>query len=123
MVELQGEITDVIYKNETNGYTICNIYTDDEEEITVVGFLPYIQSGEEIKVIGTFVNHPEYGRQLKVETFEKMMPKGIPAIEKYLASGIIKGVGIATARKLVNKFGEETIEVIRNAPERLIEIK
>jgi len=123
MVELAGEIIAVIYKNETNGYTICDIVTAEDEDITVVGFLPYVQEGEEIKVIGTWVNHPDYGKQLKVETFEKIMPQGIPAIEKYLASGIIKGVGLATAKKLVKKFGEETIEVIRNTPERLIEVK
>lgn len=123
MVEISGEIIAIIYKNETNGYTICNIATADDEDITVVGFLPYVQEGEEIKVIGLWVNHPDYGKQLKVETFEKVMPKGTPAIEKYLASGIIKGVGLVTAKKLVKKFGEETIEVIRNTPERLIEVK
>lgn len=123
MVELRGEIIEIIYKNETNGYTICNILTNDEEEITVVGFLPYIQVGEEIKVTGNWTNHPDYGKQLKAETFEKFLPEGIPAIEKYLASGIIKGVGLVTARKLVTKFGENTIEVIKNTPERLTEVR
>ncbi len=123
MVELSGEVLNIIYKNETSGYTICEIATSDDDSITVVGFLPYIQEGEEIKAFGNWVNHPEYGKQFKAETFEKIMPKGVPAIEKYLASGIIKGVGLATAKKLVKKFGEETIEVIRNAPERLVEVK
>jgi len=123
MVELSGEILAIIFKNETNGYTICDVAISDEESVTVVGFLPYIQEGEEIKVFGNWVNHPDYGKQLKVETFEKIMPEGVPAIEKYLASGIIKGVGLATAKKLVKKFGEKTIEVIRNTPERLIEVK
>ncbi len=123
MVEVRGEIIEIIYKNETNGYTICNILTNDEEEITVVGFLPYIQVGEEIKVNGNWTNHPDYGKQLKAETFEKFLPEGVPAIEKYLASGIIKGVGLVTARKLVTKFGENTIEVIKNTPERLTEVR
>ena len=123
MVEISGEIISIIYKNETNGYTICDVNTTDDEDITVVGFLPYVQEGEQIKVIGNWVNHPDYGKQLKAETFEKLMPKGVKAIEKYLSSGIIKGVGLATAKKLVKKFGEETIEVIRNTPERLTEVK
>ena len=123
MIEVRGEIIEVIYKNETNGYTICNILTKDDEEITVVGFLPYIQVGEEIKINGNWVNHPDYGKQLKAETFEKFLPEGVPAIEKYLASGVIKGVGLVTARKLVTKFGENTIEVIKNTPERLTEVR
>lgn len=123
MIEVRGEIIEVIYKNETNGYTICNILTKDDEEITVVGFLPYIQVGEEIKINGNWVNHPDYGKQLKAEMFEKFLPEGVPAIEKYLASGIIKGVGLVTARKLVTKFGENTIEVIKNTPERLTEVR
>ena len=123
MVEVRGEIIEIIYKNETNGYTICNILTKDDDEITVVGFLPYIQVGEEIKINGNWVNHPDYGKQLKAETFEKFLPEGVPAIEKYLASGIIKGVGLVTARKLVTKFGENTIEVIKNTPERLTEVR
>ena len=123
MVEVRGEIIEIIYKNETNGYTICNILTKDDDEITVVGFLPYIQVGEEIKINGNWVNHPDYGKQLKAETFEKFLPEGVPASEKYLASGIIKGVGLVTARKLVTKFGENTIEVIKNTPERLTEVR
>lgn len=123
MTEIRGEIIEIIYKNETNGYTICNILTKDDEEITVVGFLPYIQVGEEIKVNGNWVNHPDYGKQLKAETFEKFLPEGVPAIERYLASGIIKGVGLVTAKKLVSKFGENTIEVIKNTPERLTEVR
>lgn len=123
MVEISGEIVAIIYKNDTSGYTICSIATADDDEVTVVGFLPYVQEGEEIKVFGNWVNHPDYGKQIKVETFEKVMPKGIPAIEKYLASGIIKGVGLVTAKKIVKKFGEEAIEVIRSMPERLVEIK
>lgn len=123
MLEIRGEILEIIYKNETNGYTICNILTKDDEEITVVGFLPYIQVGEEINVAGNWVNHPDYGKQLKAETFEKFLPEGLPAIERYLASGIIKGVGLVTAKKLVTKFGENTIEVIKNTPERLTEVR
>lgn len=123
MEEIQGEITDIIYINDVNSYTICNIVTAYEEYITIVGFLPCISIGEQVKVIGSFVNHPDYGRQFKVETFEKMLPQGKEAIERYLASGILKGIGPATAKKIVARFGEDSIEVIRNAPSRLTAIK
>ena len=99
MVEITGEIVAIIYRNEISGYTICNISGADDEDVTVVGFLPYVQEGEEVKVFGNWVNHPDYGKQLKVETFEKVMPKGIPAIEKYLASGIIKGAFMSASRR------------------------
>lgn len=123
MITLKGEVTEIIYKNEVSYYTICNILTEDEEYITAVGYMPYIQVGEEIAVTGNIVNHPEYGEQLKVETFEKFMPKGKNAIEKYLSSGIIKGVGPATAKRIVSKFGEDSINIIRNLPEKLTEVK
>jgi len=122
LTELTGEVADIIYKNETSGYVICTIYTTDDE-VTVVGFLPYVSSGENIRVMGNWVNHPDYGKQFKAETFEKLLPQGIPAIERYLSSGILKGVGLATARKFTAKFGLETIEVIRNTPERLAEVR
>jgi len=122
LTELTGEVADIIYKNETSGYVICTLYTEDDE-ITVVGFLPYVSSGENIRAMGNWVNHPDYGRQFKAETFEKLLPQGISAIERYLSSGILKGVGLATARKLTAKFGLETIEVIRNMPERLAEVR
>ena len=93
------------------------------EMVTVVGYLPFIAVGDTLKLTGKMVVHQEYGEQFKVETFEKFLPKGKNAIEKYLASGIIKGLGPATARKIVNKFGEESIEIIRNLPEKLVEVK
>ena len=103
-MEITGEIRDIIYKNEINSYTIAEFETD-EEATTIVGYLPFINSGDTIKAIGKFVEHKEYGRQFKVDTFEKMMPKTLGAIEKYLANGNIKGIGAATAKKIVKKFG------------------
>lgn len=123
MVTYKGEVTEIIYKNEVSYYTILNILTEDEEYITAVGFMPYVQVGEEIAVTGNIVKHPDYGEQLKVEMFEKFMPKGVNAIEKYLASGILKGVGPATAKRIVSRFGEDSINVIRNLPEKLTEVK
>ena len=121
-MELIGEIADIIYKNEINGYTIANL-ENDEEVNTIVGYLPFINIGDSVKLIGKYVTHQEYGRQFKVDTFEKMMPQTLDALEKYLASGNIKGIGPATARKIVNEFGEETLSIFKFEPEKLAKIK
>ena len=121
-MELIGEIRDIIYKNEVNSYTIAEFETDDEAT-TIVGYLPFINTGDTIKAIGKFVEHKEYGRQFKVDTFEKMMPQTLSAIEKYLGNGNIKGIGEALAKRIVKKFGEETIHVFKYEPNRLAEIK
>lgn len=121
-MELKGEIQDIIYQNEINSYTIATFETE-EEETTIVGYLPFINSGDTLKVIGKFVEHKDYGRQFKVETFEKLMPETLSALEKYLSNGSIKGIGEATAKKIIKKFGEETIHVFKFEPNRLAEIK
>lgn len=121
-MELKGSLQDIIYKNETNGYCIATFETD-EIQTTVVGYLPFIQKGDSLKVIGKFVTHPDYGEQFKVDTFEKIMPETIDALEKYLANGVIKGVGPATAKKIVKKFGHSTIEVLKAEPIKLTQIK
>lgn len=121
-MEIKGEIADIIYQNEVNSYTIAVFETEDEE-ITIVGYLPFVNSGDELKVIGKFVEHKDYGRQFKVETFEKLMPQTVGALEKYLANGNVKGIGEAIAKKIIKKFGEDTINVFKYEPERLAEIK
>ncbi len=121
-MELIGEVGDIIYYNETNSYMIAEFDTEDEQT-TIVGYLPFIASGDNLKVIGNFVEHKKYGRQFKVETFEKLMPQTVGALEKYLANGNIKGVGEALAKRIVKKFGEDTIQVFKTEPQRLAEIK
>ena len=121
-MELTGEIESIIYNNETNGYTIAVLQTETVE-ITIVGYLPFINRGDTLKVYGKLVNHPDYGEQLKVETFEKLMPKTLSALENYLGNGSIKGIGLATAKKIVKRFKDNTIQVMKMEPERLSEIK
>ena len=121
-MELVGEIADIIYKNEVNSNTIANLETDTEV-YTVVGYLPFIGVGDNVKLFGKFVTHQEYGRQFKIDTFEKMMPQTLDALERYLASGNIKGIGPATARKIINEFGEETISIFKFEPEKLARVK
>lgn len=121
-MELVGEVGDIIYYNETNSYMIADFDTE-EEQTTIVGYLPFIASGDNIKAIGNFVEHKKYGRQFKVETFEKLMPQTVGALEKYLANGNIKGVGEALAKRIIGQFGEDTIQVFKTEPQRLAEVK
>lgn len=121
-MEIIGEITSIIYRNEVNSYTIAELETD-EEMTTVVGYLPFINVGDSLKLEGKFVEHKDYGRQFKVDTFEKIMPQTTEALKRYLANGNIKGIGEAIAKRIIDKFGEETIHVFRYEPSRLAEIR
>ena len=122
LTSVEGIIEGIIYKNEANGYTVCEI-ASGRKLITAVGYMPFINEGETIKANGRWVRHPDYGDQFKVELYEKVLPHTAEAIEKYLASGIVKGVGPVTAKKIVDRFGASALDVISNEPERLSEIK
>ena len=122
MEEKEGILEEIIFQNEVNGYTV-GIFETEEEQITIVGYLPFISKGDSLKIYGKFVEHKDYGEQFKIETFEKLMPKTLGALEKYLASGNIKGVGPATAKKIINLFGDDTIHVLKFEPEKLAQIK
>lgn len=123
-MELTGEILGIIYQNEINSYTIAEIYANELEKIeTIVGYLPFIAEGDEVKVIGKIVEHKEYGEQFKVETFEKLMPQTLDALERYLGNGTIKGVGPVTARRIVEAFGDETLDVLKFDPSKLKKVK
>ena len=122
-MELEGQIVEIIYKNEINTYTIAVLQDEKQDEITVVGYLPFIDIGDSLKLHGKYVEHPDYGTQFKIETFEKIMPKTLGALEKYLAGGIIKGIGPATAKKIIDTFGEETISIFKHEPDNLSKIK
>ena len=127
-MKLTGEVTSIIYQNEINSYTIAEMYVDEidgkeDNLITIVGYLPFVVEADQIEVEGRFVEHKEYGRQFKVETFEKLMPQTLEALERYLGNGMIKGVGPATARKIISQFGEDTISVIKFQPLKLANLK
>jgi exodeoxyribonuclease V alpha subunit len=121
-LELEGQIEDIIYQNEVNSYTIAT-FVIENSTITVVGYLPFINVGDSLKIHGKYVTHQEYGEQFKIDTFEKIMPKTLEGLERYLAGGVIKGVGPATAKRIINTFGEETIAVFKFEPGRLSEVK
>ena len=117
-----GEIAEIIYQNEDNGYTIAEFETD-EITFTAVGYMPSVSTGEQLKISGKWINHQTYGEQFKIEAYEKTAPKGEGAILRYLSSGIIAGVREATAKKIVERFGENSLDIIENHPLKLAEIK
>ena len=121
-MELKGEIKEIIFQNEINSYTIAVLQTEFEE-ITVVGYLPFMTIGDSLKLEGKYVEHPEYGRQFKIETFEKIMPETLDSLERYLGNGTIKGVGPALAKRIVDYFGDETLYVLKFEPEKLGSVK
>lgn len=122
-MEIKGQIEEFIYQNESNSYSIAVFLLESGEVITVVGYLPFISVGDTLKLNGKMVIHQDYGEQFKIDTFEKVMPENAAALEKYLASGTIKGIGPTIARKIVEKFGEDTLTIFKFEPLRLSEIK
>ncbi len=121
-VIVSGEVCDITYQNEENGYAVFDIETEDEY-ITVTGSVPALFVGEKIKINGVWTNHPTYGKQLKLISFEKEMPSDAGAMLKYLSSGAIKGIGPKTAQRIIDRFGDSSFEVLENAPDMLCEIK
>lgn len=122
METLTGYIDRIIYRNADNGYTVLVLVTQ-EEEITCVGTFSEVSEGENIEVVGDYISHPTYGRQLKVESYMEKAPTDELSIERYLGSGAIKGIGAALAARIVRRFKTDTFRIIEEEPERLAEIK
>ena len=123
LLELQGSVDKIVFRNEKNGYSVIELSVGDNNEyVTAVGIMPCVSIGEHLKLIGVFKSHPTFGDQFSVEVCERSMPTTVAAILKYLSSGAIKGVGQATAIKLVEAFGEQTLEIIEKEPHRLTEV-
>lgn len=121
MDEIQGMIQEIVFRNEVNGYTVLEIL-EDKQETTLVGYFPFVNMGETIKAAGQWVEHQDYGRQFKMEAYQVITPATINGIGRYLASGLIPGIGPATAKKLVEKFGLDTLDIIQYNPQKLLEI-
>lgn len=120
--QLEGTVSSIIYQNEENGYTILRLDVKGEET-TVVGPMPGVSPGEYLAVRGRWVRHATYGVQLKAETVERRLPQGMKEIYHYLSSGAVRGVGKATARLLIEEFGEDTLSVLEEHPEQLTKIR
>ena len=120
--QLEGTVSSLIYQNEENGYTILRLDMG-EEEITVVGAMPGVAPGEYLSIRGSWRRHPTYGPQVQAEVVERRLPQGMKEIFHYLSSGAVKGVGKATARRIMEEFGEDALSVIEDHPEELTRIK
>jgi exodeoxyribonuclease V alpha subunit len=121
MSEIQGTVDEILFQNSDNGYVVAKVKSGNEK-ITIVGTIPYITEGQDLKLTGQWVIHPQFGQQLKVESCEEIMPATLIGIERYLASGVITGIGPVTAKKIVEKFGEKTFDILENDISRLGEI-
>lgn len=121
-INVTGEVEDIIYHNKENGYTVFTLAADGDE-LTCVGTIPQIHSGETLEIHGNWTMHAIYGRQVQVQFYEKSMPTTVAGMEKYLASGFIKGIGEKTAHRIVEKFGEATFYVIEEKPDLLTDIR
>lgn len=122
METINGYVEHVIFQNSENGYTVMNLVVDGEE-ITCVGMCKGLSQGENIAAEGDYVEHPLYGKQFKMTAYRIEAPKDSVSMERYLASGAIKGIGAALATRIVKKFGEDTFRIIEEEPERLVEVK
>ena len=119
----EGTVHSVIFQNVENGYTVLRLLTEEGEVVTVVGCIPCVAPGEHLTVTGTWETHPQHGQQLKVSELERSLPEDEDEIFDYLSSGICKGVGPTTARRIVDRFGLETLDILEAEPERLQMIK
>ncbi|WP_455544331.1 SF1B family DNA helicase RecD2 [Intestinibacter sp.] len=122
MEKLEGMISDIVFKNEQNGYTIAYLANEDEE-VTIVGCMPTLSVGESIEVEGKWVTHKTYGSQFEVTSFMPVTPSSLEGIYAYLSSGMIHGIGEKMASRIIKKFGVDTLDVIQNTPERLKEVE
>ena len=122
IIVIRGTVENIVYHSDDTGYGVFDIEDENEELVTVVGTVPFISVGEQVELYGKWTYHKVYGRQFKAERFEKILPTEKNDILRYLSSGAIKGIGPKTAKKIVDKYGEETFDVISNHPTWLADI-
>jgi exodeoxyribonuclease V alpha subunit len=120
---LEGTIEQVVYYNPDNGYTVCRFALEEGRQFTIIGTFPPLSPGEVLRVSGRWEMNPRFGQQLRVESFIPILPSSVKGIEKFLSSGLVRGIGPVLARRIVKKFGEKTIEVISEHPDRILEVE
>lgn len=121
-VQITGVVEEVTFQNDSNGFTVLDISVDNDY-LTAVGVMPGVNAGETVNLTGTYTTHPSFGRQFKVSAFSRCMPETSEQIYKYLASGVIRGIGPKKAMAIIEKFGSDTLDILENEPERLSTIK
>ena len=122
LIKLSGSVEHIIYSNEENGYTVADFGTDDDDLMTITGIMPYVNEGDSLIIYGEWKHNQRYGRQFSVSEYERYMPANASAILRYLSSGAIKGIGKKTAVKVVEQFGDDTLDVLENHPDWLSDI-
>ena len=122
MEDLQGYVEHIVFRNADNGYTVLNLISE-EDEITCVGIFPVVTEGEILLLHGEYTSHPTYGEQFQMKSYEAKAPEDVLSMERYLASGAIKGIGVALASRIVRRFKKDTFRIMEEEPERLAEIK
>ncbi len=122
METINGYVEHIVFQNSENGYTVMNVVVDGEE-VTCVGMCKGLTQGENISAQGDYMAHPVYGEQFKIASYKVEAPKDSVSMERYLASGAVKGIGASLAAKIVKKFGDDTFRIIEEEPERLAEVK
>ena len=121
LVTVEGEIEDIVFQSDETGYTVCSIEWE-REPVTLVGIMPSLMVGDAVRAMGTWTNHPTYGKQFKVTYFEKSMPADENAMLRYLSSRTIRGVGPKLAQRIISQFGDATFDVIENNPDLLSDV-
>ena len=123
IITVTGTVEEIIYSNPDNGYSVVGIDSVEEGQFTATGYMPFITEGESVALSGNWTTHPDYGEQFKAEYYETVMPSDEESIIKYLSSGIISGIREATAKKLIDHFGLDVLQIMLTQPSRLAEIK
>lgn len=121
-MEFKGTVKEIVYQNEDNTYVVAKLDSDGEL-LTVVGFIPYIFQGQILNIKGNKIIHPTFGSQIKIETAEEIQPSTKKGIEKYLSSGVIKGIGPATAKRIVKMFHEDVFDILDNDIDALLKVE
>jgi exodeoxyribonuclease V alpha subunit len=120
---LEGTIEQVVYYNPDNGYAVCRFALEDGRQFTIIGTFPPLSPGEVLRVSGRWEMNPRFGQQLRVESFVPILPSSVKGIEKFLSSGLVRGIGPVLARRIVKKFGPKTIEIISEHPDRILGVE
>src|SRR5918996_4399040 len=121
--KLQGEVERLVYSGDETGYTVCRLLAPGQEDlVTVVGNLPGVQPGERLELEGRWLQHSKYGLQFQVYRFTSLLPATANAIRRYLTSSLVKGIGPVLAGRMVDRFGDKTLDIIESSPASLTEV-
>ena len=122
-LNIEGTVEKITYRDEESLFTVAKIRQANGPLVTAVGLFPFVSGGQNVEASGDWITHKDYGRQFRVVDVKITTPDSVVGLEKYLGSGLIDGIGPVFAKKLVEKFGSDTLKVIENQPERLLEIE